>query len=520
MNLSKSNIASSLVLSSILLSLLNPLATQAMNHHVSMSSGPSKPLSNCVFPDGTSPKRAEVHCYEPKDFLKAYGIDKLHERGITGKGQVIILADSFGSPTMQADLDHFSDTFGLPHTKIQFIYPNGTYVNDLSDDDKVGWAGETTLDLEWAHAIAPDATLVNIITNTSETVGLAGFPDLFKGIEMAIQKYPGAIISMSYGTGEPTFTQSDITNYLQGSFHKIFEQATSADITLLASSGDSGNTNIDADQAKMIPFANAGYPASDPLVTAVGGTALEYGWKWSPQITADTYWDCKFNPSKNCTGDIMSSVNTRSRLETVWNEDWAFAAGGGGISTIFKSPEYQFGLHESIRKTMNGYRGLPDISMNAAINGGVEVYSSYAAPGSAQKGPNWQSTGGTSCASPEMAGIVALAGQKASDELGRTVGVGYLNPILYSLSSRDFNDIVSTRLGFAGVMIDNNGLYFSENASKKYPTKVPAVAVPGYFTSPGYDLATGLGSPKALRLVLDIARVRVERESKLTMQSN
>ena len=487
---------------------------------MSVLAGLPKANASCVFPDGTSPTRAEVHCYEPKDFLKAYGIDKLHEKGITGKGQVIILADSFGSPTMQADLDHFSDTFGLPHTKIQFIYPNGTYVNDLSDDDKVGWAGETTLDLEWAHAIAPDATLVNIITNTSETVGLAGFPDLFKGIQMAVAKYPGAIVSMSFGTGEPTFTPSDITDYLQGSFHKILEQASAADITLLASTGDSGSTNLGADQAKMIPYANASYPASDPLITAVGGTALESGWTWTPQETADDYWNCKLSPSTTCKGDFLSSSSddVSSRMETVWKEDWAFAAGGGGVSTIFDAPEYQSALPASILKTTNGHRGIPDIALNAAINGGVEIYTSYKAPGSKDAGPSWQNTGGTSCASPEMAGLIALAGQKASDDLGRAVGIGYLNPILYSLADSDFNDIISEQMGTAEVSIDNDSIFFSPALATKLPKNVPAVAVPGYFTAPGYDLATGLGTPKAEKFVLDVAQARVERESKSTVR--
>ena len=489
----------------------------AMPHHRMIHSEQATSSGACTYPDGTAPKnRPEIHCYEPKEFLKAYGIDKLHKMGLTGRGQTIILVDSFGSPTMQADLDHFSETFGLPKTKIEFIYPNGPYVNPVNDDDHAGWAGETTLDLEWAHAIAPDATLVNIVSNVSETTGLTGLPELFLGIQMAVKQYPGAVVSMSFGTGEPTFTASDIKNYLQGTFHDILKKATAADMTLLASAGDQGSTNINTDQSSLIGFANASYPATDPLITAVGGTALEYGWEWTPQGTAEDFFTCEITKNPNCPTDFLASQSSNRRTETVWKEDWAFAAGGGGVSTIFDAPDYQSGLQPSILKIVNGHRGIPDTSLNAAINGGVDIYTSYVSPSEKIAGPHWQSTGGTSCASPETAALVALAGQRASEELGRNVGIGFLNPILYSLDERDFNDIVSHALGAESqVPIDTNALFFSADVlAAEGPKSVPPVPVSGYSTGRGYDLATGRGSPRAVEFVLDVAQARVERDAK------
>lgn len=487
----------------------------AMPHSIIIPSALNKKAGACTFPDGTSPAgNSEIHCYEPKTFLQAYGIDKLHAAGLTGKGQTVILVDSFGSPTLQADLDHFSDTFRIKRTTIQFVYPNGKFVNDLSTEDKVGWAGETTLDLEWAHAIAPDATLVNVVSNTAETVGLEGFPDLMKGIEMAIAKYPGAIVSMSYGTGEPTFTPNDISQFLKGSYHSIFAKAIAADMTLLASSGDSGSTNLDALQKNLIATPNASYPASDSLVTAVGGTSLQMGWIWNPQGTAADYWTCKLNKTPNCN-DFLSSSASSVRTETVWKEDFNFAAGGAGVSSIFGLPEYQKNVNNAALAQMRGQRAIPDISMNAAINGGVDIYTSYKSVKFGVKGPSWQSTGGTSCASPEMAALVALAGQKASDTLGKKVGVGSLNEILYSLPASDFNDITSVKLGTSQqVMIDNEALFYSAGTFAAYPKNAPPTAVAGYYTAPGFDIATGLGSPKAERLVLDIAKARVAREAR------
>jgi subtilase family serine protease len=483
--------------------------------------------SPCTFPDGTHPPRGGVHCYDPKTFLEAYGIDRLHQAGVTGKGQTIVLVDSFGSPTMQADLDTFSDTYKLPRKSIHFIYPNGVYVNPLTmadpkdptkkipDPDKIGWAGETTLDLEWAHAIAPDAELVNVITNVSETEGMAGLPELFHGIEMAAAKYPRGIVSMSFGTGEPTFTGDEVDDSLRGTFHQIFQKATDAGMTLLAATGDNGTAGANLEVTSMMDIRSPGYPATDPLITAVGGTALEYGWKWDPQGTVGDYMDCKSRQNLQkaadptvtptaCPQDLLNAtVVSGSRIETVWNEGWALAAGGGGVSDVFEAPEYQALIPAGAKQLVSGHRGIPDVSMNAAINGGVVTYGSYEAK-------PWSSTGGTSAATPEMAALVALAGQRASDLLGRQVGIGSLNRILYGLGAEDFHDIVSQSFGAQNqVVIDNNGLYFSDLALQVFgATSETPVEVPGFQTTPGYDLATGLGTPVADRLVEDLAQAR------------
>lgn len=486
-----------------------------MHFHKVALSGGTNPSALCSFPDGTNPDGSELHCYTPKQFLAAYGIDQVHLAGLTGKGQTIILADSYGSPTAQADLDHFSDTFGLPRTTIEFIYPNGAFVNPLKTADQVGWAQETTLDLEWAHAVAPGAKIVNIVANSDETTGLNGFPDLFGGIETAIKEYPGAIISMSLGTGEPTFKAADVKTYVQGKFHEILKKAARAGLTVLASSGDSGSTDINADESSLFAFPDAGYPASDPLITSVGGTSLQAGWTWSPEGTADDFWNCKLNHTANCPTDFMHSTEgTTDVLETVWKEDWAIAAGGGGVSTVFKLPSYQKHLPDSVRKLMNGHRGVPDVSFNAAINGGVDVWTSFVAAEQGVPKAAWQAYGGTSCASPELAGVIALAGEQASRIAGKHVSIGYLNPLLYQLRSYDFRDVVDHKLG-AGSQVDigDNSLFFSASVLKALgPAKVPPVVVPGFQTTEGYDLATGLGSPQAVPFVFDLAWARANRE--------
>jgi len=247
----------------------------------------------------------------------------------------------------------------------------------------------------------------------------------------------------------------------------------------------------------------------------VGGTAIESGWLWTPQGTVEDYWKCQIQGSSKCPTDFLLSKNVKGSVtESVWKEDWALAAGGGGISTIFSIPQFQSGLDSSVQKLVNGYRAIPDLSLNAAINGGVQVYMGFIAPTLGVPAPTWQSFGGTSCASPETAGLIALAGEEASKELNKPVGIGSLNPILYSLNDQDYNDIVAETFGADNqVTIDNNALYYSASVlSAEGSAHVPPVAVPGFQTTKGYDLATGLGTPRALNFVLDVAHARVVRE--------
>ena len=148
--------------------------------------------------------------------------------------------------------------------------------------------------------------------------------------------------------------------------------------------------------------------------------------------------------------------------------------------------------------------------MNAAINGGVITYASYEALVAAQRPSVWSSISGTSAATPEMAALVALAGQRASDILGKSVGIGSLNRILYAVGAQDFHDIVPETFGAQNqVVVDNNGCTSATSLPQVFgATSETPVEVPGYTATPGYDMASGLGSPIAERLVEDIAQTR------------
>ena len=408
------------------------------------------------------------HCYNPANITKAYGVDSLHAAGITGAGETIVIVDAYGSPTAQNDLNFFSATFGLPTASLTIVYPDGTptWSTSAMKGVKVTWAVETSLDLQWAHAIAPDAKLVLIATNPAETEGVQGFPNMFKGIQYAIDTYPGSVISQSFAATEQSFHGAGDAQVAK--FDKVYQQAVANYVTVIGSSGDSGTQNPIGGQGASTPkpltYPTVNWPSSDPLVTSAGGTWLQYNWTWTPSSPTD----------------LSYATTPGSRTEAVWNEPFLPAATGGGLSTLFPAPAFQSGISPSL---LNGQRGLPDLSWNAAVDGGALVYTSF--PG---EGVGWHIVGGTSAASPQLAGLIALANQKA-DMLGKSHHVGYLNPILYTLPASDFNDIVPQTFG--SVTINNNELYGS--------------GVTGYPVTVGYDLATGFGSPNAANFVNDLA---------------
>lgn len=413
----------------------------------------------CIDPSG-EPRSTSFHCYTPADIYAAYGVGTLHSQGLTGKGETIVIVDSYGSPTVQQDLNKFSDTFGLPRTTIKFIYPQGVPVfNNSVNGSAVGWAEETSLDTQWAHAIAPDAQIVLVEAIPAETEGVQGFPNMFLGERMAINAYPGAVISQSFAATEQAFNGAGSAQVAR--FDKLYQSAMAKHVTVIGSSGDAGTANVDK-QGRVFPYPTVNWPSSDPLVTSAGGTWLQYGWTWDPS-----------SPTS-----LNYNTTPGSRTEAVWNEPFIQAADGGGRSVLFSTPAFQSGISQSL---LDGARGLPDISWNAAVDGGVLVYTSF--PGVRV---GWHIIGGTSAASPQIAGLIALTNQLA--DMNGKQHVGYLNPYLYKLPSSAFNDIVSQTFG--AVTIDNNSLYGS--------------GIAGMSVSTGYDLATGFGSPKADQFVPDL----------------
>ncbi|MEV0410740.1 S53 family peptidase [Streptomyces sp. NPDC050448] len=384
----------------------------------------------------------KIACYTPLQYREAYNLNPLYKAGITGKGRTIVIVDSFGSPTVQHDLDVYSKQFGIPSTKVQVVKWGNVPAWDPKNADMLGWAGETTLDVEMAHAVAPDAKIVLVETAVAETEGTTGLPEMMDAEKSLIDRGIGDVITQSFGATENTFPGFD-----KGDFSSIknlryaFEAAARKNVTVLASSGDGGATDYNADGSAYYDHPVNSWPSSDPLVTSVGGTQLH-----------------------------LNDAGKRTAPESVYNDN---GAGGGGQSHVFSRPAFQDG----VKNIVGERRGTPDISMAAAVDGGAWIYSSYdpAATG-------WDVSGGTSESSPLFSGIVALADQAAGKRLGN------IHEALYCLFGRSAYDRST------GIVDVNDG------------TNNSYQGVTGYTAVNGYDMATGVGTLDAARFVPALAR--------------
>ncbi len=398
-------------------------------------------------------------CYQPAQVQTAYDEQPLFNRGITGKGQTIVIVDSLGSPTIRSDLRSFDSAFGLPAPpSFQIISPagrvpryNGKNNNDLS------WAGETTLDVDWSHAMAPGASILLVETPVPETTGLQGFPQIVEAENYVIDHHLGQVISQSFGAAEATFPSAASIEGLRSAYVNAEQNG----VTVLAAAGDDGATD-QSNSAGTLLFTHRAvlWPASDPLVTAVGGTQLALdinGQRTAP----DAVWNDGNNP------ELLNAF--------VGSPDPTGIATGGGTSAVFGRPSYQDG----VAGVVGDHRGIPDISMSAACSGLVLTYNSF---GGEQAG--WYASCGTSEATPLFAGIVALADQVAGHPLG------LINPALYTLYGEHARGIVDITQG-------NNTVSFTQKGT--------AYTVKGYSAGPGYDLASGVGTVNADLFVPELA---------------
>ena len=400
----------------------------------------------------------QVACYEPAQIQQAYNLPGLYNQGVTGKGATIVIVDSFGSPTIANDLTVFDQQFGLPAPpSFKIIRPAGAVPRyDSSNSQMFSWAGETSLDVEYAHVVAPGASILLVETPVAETEGVTGFPQIVKAEEYVINHHLGDVISQSFGATEQTFPSGAALQALRGAYIAADRQH----ITVLSASGDDGATDLGLNEQTFYTRPVTSWPASDPLVTGVGGTQLHLDSNGN-QTSPDTVWNDTFNASAQ---DFILGSSGPSPL-----------ASGGGKSIFFSRPAYQ----SAVRNVVGGSRGVPDISMSAACNGAVDVYQSFAG-----EAAGWYPTCGTSEATPLFAGIVALADQVAGHPLG------LINAALYTMAARHLPGLVDVTSG-------NNTVSFTQGGRSH--------TVPGFTAGPGYDLASGLGTVNAAEFVPELA---------------
>jgi subtilase family serine protease len=354
----------------------------------------------CVTPSGAKAlgragASRDFGSFTPQQFQDAYGVTPLLNEGYTGKGQTVVVIDSYGSPTLQSDIDAFDQQYNLPPITLQILSPLGTKPFDSNNQDMSGWAGETSLDVQVIHSIAPGAGIVVLTSPVDETEGTVGLPQFRQLEEYAVNHHLGNIISQSWGASEVTledsFGQQEIAQWT-----KFYQQATTQDgITFFTGSGDSGATdlaNCDVNNRVYSSTPTTGFPSDEPWVTSAGGTTL-------------------FNQNG-------------AYSETAWSQS------GGGFSKFFSEPSFQKQLPSSDQSKLNSRRGVPDVAADADPGTGWPIYALG----------QQAVTGGTSAASPFWAALLAIANQMAGHPLG------YINPALYKLGlgstySQDFHDV-------------------------------------------------------------------------------
>jgi subtilase family serine protease len=404
-------------------------------------------------------QRYHIACYLPAQIQHAYNLPRLYRQGVTGRGQTIIIVDSFGSPTVARDLASFDRGARLPAPpSLKVIQPAGRVPAYQPTANREGWAGETDLDVEYAHAIAPGARILLVETPTSENEGTTGFPQIVAAEKYVISHHLGGVISQSFSATEQTFPSKQSLLSLRGAYIDAARQG----VTVLAASGDSGAADSRFNEVTYFLRPVTSWPDSDPLVTGVGGVQLHLD-AAGGNVKRPTAWNDTYNAA---TSQFVDGDNGPNPL-----------AGGGGRSIIFARPSYQNG----VRDVVGGDRGVPDISMSAACNGAADVYQSFAG-----QPAGWYPTCGTSEATPEFAGIVALADQVARHPLG------LINPYLYQLSARHAPGIVDVVTGDSTVTFRQGGRLYT---------------VSGYRARPGYDLASGVGTVNAPEFVRELAQL-------------
>jgi len=399
-----------------------------------------------------------VACYEPAQLEQAYNLWPLYRQGVEGQGSTIVIVDPWGSPTIRQDLSSFDKTFGLPApSSFKIIQPAGAVHFDPASSDELLWARETSLDVEYAHIIAPYANIVLVETPLSETEGTTGFPQIVQAEKYVISHYPVDVISQSFGATEETFPGRDSVEALRGAYFDAYR----SHVTVLAASGDSGAADVGPGGSSYYLSPVTDWPASDPLVTAVGGTQLHLNASGN-HASPDTAWN---------------DTDSMAANQFIYGDNGPHPmASGGGTSELFGRPDYQ---HDVADEVGDG-RGVPDISMSAACNGAVDVYMSV--PGLR---PGWYPTCGTSEATPLFAGIVALAAQWAHQRLG------LINPALYRMYEYNLPGIVNVTSG-------NNTVSFFQDGTLQ--------TVQGSSAWDRYSTVTGVGTVNGALFVPELAR--------------
>ena len=389
--------------------------------------------------------------YTPAEIRAAYDVQPLLDSGVDGRGRSILLYEQSPAPDsptsdIDQDLAAYDRRFNLPSISLAVIPRFAPYAVPAQADR------EEVLDVEVAHAIAPAARIQILLVDPGNQL---------RALHFALTDQLADVVSTSWSVGEGCVSSA----YL-AAWHSITELAASHGVTMVASAGDFGAVTTPCLAVTTTGAASAGVslPASDPLVTAVGGTRLTIT-RGSGRYVSEAGWNSPPRPRQ-------ATPTTQPSDQLVKESDLFQGAAhssssGGGFSRLFPRPDYQTGLAGPFTG-----RGVPDVAADA------DPSTALAAVVVLNGRPVLMSGGGTSAGAPLWAGVAALADQEAGRPLGP------LNPALYRIGRgpqrlRAFHDVT----------VGNNTVVF------------PPKTVSGYSAQPGWDPVTGWGSPDVAVLV-------------------
>jgi|SRR5271157_3228125 len=461
-------------------------------HAAGTASSGTNPLG--AFQYKANPEAVDFARYGGTGFLyntvvelrNAYDLNPLYAAGYDGTGQTVVIVDAFGSPTIYQDLLSFIVNYqntptyfsaNLPWTTmaqvqshLKIYYPQGQPVFDPTNNDMLGWSQETTLDVCMVHAIAPGANIALVISNSDYDLPLT------QAVQYALCHHLGSVISQSWGDPEWDIAlggQTAIQEMMQA--HATYMLAAAMGVTVFASSGDWGASNLGTYNSPL-------YPSSDPFVIAVGGTNLF-------MTRADGYQEGTGNWANRNTGSGRTAPGVTYNYEIAGNDYEGMVADGypapydavttgGAMSQFFPLPLWQWGITmtyangTSFRPTG---RCTSDVSFDSGVYGGIGPIP-WSVLGT---GPAYI-FGGTSCGSPFWAALTAIANQKVGHN------VGFFSPLLYLDKT---------------TLYSNGAFHDIKMGDNTYPTGSTLL---GYEATKGWDAPTGIGSPDAANLILQL----------------
>jgi subtilase family serine protease len=433
--------------------------------------------------------------FTPPQVQAAYGLNSVYKKGWDGTGQTVIIVDAYGSPTIMDDANTFSSLYGLPalnSSNFTIAYPGGqpTVFNS-------GWAGETTLDVEWVHSVAPGANIVLVVTpdNSSLDVGV------FWAIDNPYGSTPllGTSLSASWSSSELLnllFGYEDELK-IQNSYNQL---AAAIGMSANYATGDYGDYVQDYLNLYGLNLPpSVQMPASSPYATAIGGTSLFVN--NTNHIQFQTGW------GNNETRLTYASPN--APYDPPLELGFIYGA-GGGTSAYWAKPSYQNSLS-------GDFRQIPDIGYLADPYTGVNIVIT---PSGVVGDPQYfEVIGGTSLATPMFSGLWAIANQAA----GTASPLGQAAPYLYSLPAGAISDVLAVDNGHdvkGKIYAPKTPVLIESAADLAQPLENTTTFLSAFYhgsstryydltfgtdsslvTGTGWDNVTGVGTPNGLAFI-------------------